>query len=73
MSPRVPGHGLLLEGACHDDNGKAVVHLFSFERAGSGRAKCECGQMSERLPSGNARKRWHREHRSLIVQRRQEA
>lgn len=26
-------------------------------------AKCECGAMSDVLPSTNARKRWHREHK----------
>lgn len=60
---QVRGHGLVREGFPHDDRG---VPLYQVSSAGPGRAKCSCGEMSEELPSGNQRRKWHREHKENL-------
>lgn len=55
------GHALLYEGAAYDDRGKPMRY-----DTGIGRAKCECGEMSDQLPSRNQRKDWHRAHKDAI-------
>lgn len=64
---RIAGHGLHREGAAYDDNGNVVTSMFQVVWGGPGRAKCECGVLSEVLPSGAARRRWHREIHKLEV------
>ncbi|GAA2347487.1 hypothetical protein [Dactylosporangium salmoneum] len=61
---RVAGHGLLREGAIYDENG----HLphGAVVRSGPGRGKCECGSLSEVLPSTAARRRWHADHKGEV-------
>lgn len=64
----VTGHGLLNEGAPHDENGNRIwSHGFIGGTSGQGRAKCSCGEMSDVLPSGQKRKAWHREHKASII------
>lgn len=55
------GHALRSEGAAYDDRGKPMRH-----DTGVGRAKCECGELSEHLPSRGQRKAWHRRHKDAI-------
>lgn len=56
-STRIPGHALISEGAAHDADGRRLY--CPNNSGGSGRALCSCGALSEVLPSGAARKRWH--------------
>lgn len=56
---RVSGHALWHEGAAYYDDGSRIV----YGDRSAGRAKCECGEMSEALPSGAARRRWHAQHK----------
>jgi hypothetical protein len=61
---RLAGHALLHEGAAHDYVGLRIV----YGDRSTGRAKCECGAMSEVLPSGAARRRWHAEiHKPAVL------
>ena len=62
MSARVPGHALVGEGVAHDDDGVRLAGLH-IHTGGAGRGKCSCGELSGILPSGTARKAWHREHK----------
>lgn len=62
---RVAGHALLREGAVYDNNGHLPYGLVI--RSGPGRAKCECGELSEVLPSGAARRRWHKVHKTEVA------
>lgn len=62
---RVPGHGLLFEGAAFDQFGDRIGWWSTTGNAGH--AKCECGALSEELPSGNARRRWHAEHKATLI------
>lgn len=59
------GHKLRGEGAPYNESG-APVRIASWSVGGEGRAKCECGDLSEVLPSAAARKRWHRLHKGDI-------
>lgn len=63
-SVRVTGHALVSEGAPHDINGCRLGWQGTF---GRGRAKCSCGALSDVLPSGYQRKRWHREHKAEVL------
>lgn len=56
---RVAGHSLRCEGAVFDERGQ--LSGGRVVRTGPGRAKCECGVLSEVLPSTAARRRWHRD------------
>lgn len=60
---RVSGHALWHEGAAYDDRGYRV----EYPRTTEGRAKCECGELSEVLPSGAARRRWHQGHKLEVT------
>jgi hypothetical protein len=57
-STLVAGHGLRHEGRYW--NGLAYVS------GGMAPGRCTCGDRSEPLPTGAARKRWHREHKDEI-------
>lgn len=59
---QLAGHGLLNEGAPFDDAGDRV-HVST---SGPGRAKCSCGELSDPLPSGGARRRWHAAHKEAV-------
>ena len=59
----IKGHGLVGEGAPHDAEGKRI---WSVGTGGEGRGKCSCGELSEVLPSGMARKRWHKTHKENL-------
>lgn len=61
---RVSGHTLIDEGAAHDANGRRP---YGLSRRGDGHGRCSCGALSERLPSANARKRWHRDHKAAVM------
>lgn len=60
MTGRLPGHALRSQGAPYSEKGREI--------SGSrGIARCECGATSAVLDSTAERKRWHREHKSLIA------
>jgi len=63
---RLVGHGLRNEGAAYDDRGYPLDAGGYVVRSGPGRAKCECGELSEVLPSTSARKAWHRQHKAEV-------
>lgn len=60
--PRVYGHGLVGEGAPHDEQ-RHRVGRWSVT-AGEGRGLCQCGALSSVLLSANQRKAWHRQHKA---------
>jgi hypothetical protein len=62
MVSRLAGHGLIQEGWPF-----IGTHLQARYRSGPGMAKCECGSMSDVLPSASARKRWHRQHKEDLL------
>lgn len=57
------GHGLVGEGAAHADDGTRRKWNTT---AGTGRAMCACGWLSEPAESGAERKRMHRFHKEFI-------
>lgn len=57
-------HWLADEGAAYIKVGQYSWRISYKGTGGIGRAKCSCGALSEDLPSGNQRKKWHREHRA---------
>lgn len=61
-------HTLRNEGAAHVWwHGQPVRARYSRPgTGGGGMALCSCGATSPILPSGNARKRWHREHKAQM-------
>jgi hypothetical protein len=59
---QIPGHGLVGEGRPFRANRERVDSTI-----GDGRALCACGALSHVLPSTNARKRWHREHKLALL------
>lgn len=59
---RVRGHTLTGEGAPHDEHGSRISRGTYAAQAGRGR--CSCGELSDVLPSGYARKQWHRAHKA---------
>lgn len=62
---KIKGHALVREGAAFDMHGMPAWHGTT---AGTGRAMCECGALSEELPSGAARRQWHRrEHKPSVA------
>jgi hypothetical protein len=70
---RVVGHGLQDEGAAyssmHCTEGPCkklptVKRLTPSGTSGHGHGLCECGALSPHLETGNARERWHREHKA---------
>jgi hypothetical protein len=56
---RLVGHELPWEGRLNNDR-------FSEIRNGEGATHCSCGEPSPVLPTTNARKRWHQEHKDAI-------
>jgi hypothetical protein len=64
---RLTGHRFEREGSAHDDNGDLLAGAW-VRTSGPGRGRCECGALSESLPSGNARKAWHRDHKAQVAQ-----
>lgn len=58
---RVPGHGLIAEGAAFDADGRRV---FFGGVGGYGHAHCSCGEVSSFLASSTDRKIWHRAHKA---------
>jgi len=64
-STRLAGHELHYEGAPHDWKGRPINSVWGGT-AGTGRAKCTCGELSPELTSGTKRKAWHREHKYEI-------
>lgn len=64
---RLTGHALRREGAVYDDNGRLLDSGGQVVRSGPGRAKCECGALSEVLPSTSARQKWHRDHKRTVA------
>lgn len=60
----VPGHTLAFEGAPHTDEGHRDGR---WGAAGSGRAKCSCGDLSDVLSTTRARKQWHRDHKTDVM------
>jgi hypothetical protein len=55
-SNRLAGHTLPNEG-----------RVFGYQLGCMvGSARCSCGEESPSLPSANARKKWHREHKDKI-------
>lgn len=57
---RVPGHGLIAEGAPHNDNGQRS-NLGGT--AGWGRGLCTCGATSDHVHSARQRRAWHDQHK----------
>ena len=68
MRGRLPGHTLKAEGAAY----KYVKPFLAagekggwkYDFAGDGHGMCECGWVSELLPSNNKRKAAHRDHKT---------
>lgn len=61
---RLAGHTLYREGWPCDDAGEPVDSFRA--RAGVGRAKCSCGELSMSLDSQRQRQQWHRDHKNQI-------
>lgn len=67
----ITGHALKHEGAPHDTDGNRITDSNGrfghySTTSGDGRALCECGALSEELPSRNKRAAWHRQHKTEI-------
>jgi hypothetical protein len=72
---RLPGHGLVSEGipaflklGCAED--ECPNRMGEFEESdrasgqfAGGHGRCQCGAVSEHLPSQGARRRWHKDHK----------
>lgn len=54
---RISGHALQYEGRAFHAGNRVMV----------GKAKCECGERSERLETDAARQRWHRQHKAEVL------
>lgn len=66
---RVGGHSLFNEGAAYmrpDYPGVGWERVIMNSVAGEGVGLCTCGAASEILESGNARKKWHRDHKASL-------
>lgn len=68
QNTRVAGHTLEREGAAHDDQGRLAYSSYVVT-SGTGRGMCSCGELSDVLHSGAARKRWHAEHKAAATER----
>lgn len=55
-------HSLKHNGAAYND-AAALINPDTKVTSGEGRALCTCGILSEQLPSGSARRAWHKEHK----------
>lgn len=56
-------HNLKHNGAPYTQAGELVNPNDTSVTAGTGAALCTCGTLSEELPNGAARRRWHKEHK----------
>lgn len=56
-APTKTKHGLTADGKPHDENAQVLT------TRGAGRGLCSCGQLSEVLPSREARRQWMIEHK----------
>jgi len=68
----VKGHGLLREGAAHDENENYLGHYTNRIGGGvsvNGYGFCSCGIRSPRLESTAARRRWHNAHKAAVFSR----
>lgn len=66
MTNRIEGHALIFEGAPFDDSKRRVGRYGASSVAGEGRGLCECGVLSDILPSAYRRKMWHRNHKANV-------
>lgn len=73
---RIIGHGLQDEGAAYSSvrcgdgpcaKMPTVMRLHHSGTGGEGHGLCECGALSEHEDTGNARERWHREHKDTLA------
>lgn len=55
-------HALKHNGAAYNGNAE-LINPNTKVTSGAGRALCTCGILSEELPSGGARRAWHKAHR----------
>jgi hypothetical protein len=62
-SKKIHGHALMFEGRAYTHD----AYGLEFDFVAEGRGGCECGARSPALPSNNARKRWHREHKDAVI------
>jgi hypothetical protein len=56
-------HNLKHNGAAYND-AAALINPDPKVTSGAGRALCTCGILSEELPTGGARRTWHKEHKA---------
>lgn len=56
-------HNLKFNGAPYTQAGELVHPDDTSITAGKGAALCTCGTLSEELPNGAARRRWHKDHK----------
>jgi hypothetical protein len=56
-------HNLKHNGAAYND-AAALINPDPKVTSGAGRALCTCGILSEELPSGGARRAWHKAHKA---------
>jgi hypothetical protein len=68
---RLAGHTLVSEGAPFervvDEYARVVARRLNHGGvSGQGRALCSCKAMSDVLPTGGARKQWHRDHKAEV-------
>jgi hypothetical protein len=59
-------HNLKHNGAAYNDAAELIYG--PTVTAGAGRALCTCGILSEELPSGGARRAWHKAHKAAAAQ-----
>lgn len=67
MRGRLPGHTLKAEGAAYKYIQPVMTGVkgrWVYDFAGDGHGMCECGWVSELLPSNNKRKAAHRDHKA---------
>lgn len=62
----VPGHTLWVEGAPFELVDGKPRRIGWSGVGGVGAARCSCGTFSPVLPSGAARRRWHRDHKRQV-------
>jgi hypothetical protein len=65
-STALPGHGLRSEGKPFLPSTDGECWVIPYRSSGEGHGVCACGESSGVLPSNNARKRWHRQHKKEV-------
>lgn len=60
-------HNLKHNGAAYNDQA-ALINPDPKVTSGAGRALCTCGILSEELPTGGARRAWHKAHKAQAAQ-----